>query len=89
MLSLLTTSFYYTGWQAIMAVLQKLLVDSWTNETAKAWTELWDVSAAAMMKVCTKNFIGGKRACCYPSEVHQSLTLLYFPHSFCTMSSHI
>ena len=35
-----------------MAVLQKLLVDSWTSETEKAWTELWDLSATAMMKVC-------------------------------------
>jgi hypothetical protein len=40
------------GRQAIMAVLQKLLVDSWTSETEKAWTELWDLSATAMMKVC-------------------------------------
>ena len=36
--------------QAIMSVLEKILVDSWTTETAKAWTDLWDTSATAMMK---------------------------------------
>ena len=34
-----------------MAVLEKVLSDSWTTETAKAWTDLWDSSATAMMKV--------------------------------------
>ena len=33
-----------------MAVLERVLIDSWTTETAKAWTELWDTSASAMMK---------------------------------------
>ena len=36
--------------QAIMSMLEKMLGDSWTSETAKAWTELWDSSATAMMK---------------------------------------
>mmetsp|Transcript_52367 Transcript_52367/g.109238 ORF Transcript_52367/g.109238 Transcript_52367/m.109238 type:complete len:504 (+) Transcript_52367:153-1664(+) len=36
--------------QAILAVLERLLGDSWTSETSKAWVELWDLSAAAMMK---------------------------------------
>jgi hypothetical protein len=33
-----------------MSMLEKMLGDSWTSETAKAWTELWDSSATAMMK---------------------------------------
>ena len=34
-----------------MSVLEKLLADSWNAETSKAWNELWEMSATAMMKV--------------------------------------
>ena len=43
--------------QAIMSVLEKILVDSWTTETAKAWTDLWDTSATAMMKADPRNVL--------------------------------
>jgi hypothetical protein len=34
-----------------MSVLEKLLADNWNAETSKAWNELWEMSATAMMKV--------------------------------------
>eukprot|EP00292_Cryptomonas_paramecium_P005357 CAMPEP_0113671936 /NCGR_PEP_ID=MMETSP0038_2-20120614/5972_1 /TAXON_ID=2898 /ORGANISM="Cryptomonas paramecium" /LENGTH=425 /DNA_ID=CAMNT_0000588125 /DNA_START=203 /DNA_END=1478 /DNA_ORIENTATION=+ /assembly_acc=CAM_ASM_000170 len=36
--------------QAIIAVLERMLGENWDARTSKAWNELWDVSATAMMK---------------------------------------
>ena len=36
--------------QAILSILERILEENWTNETATAWTELWELSASAMMK---------------------------------------
>jgi hypothetical protein len=46
-----------------MSMLEKMLGDSWTSETAKAWTELWDSSATAMMKA-DPGPLRSMRACC-------------------------
>ena len=34
-------------------MLERILGENWTAETAKAWIDLWELSSSAMMKVYT------------------------------------